>query len=269
MLHLLKIEWLKVKNYRTFWVLFILYLVSIVGANYLVYDRLQEELLDTMKKKPEDIFIKMMIGEPPYSFPLNWAMTSYVSSFLFILLGFLTIILLTNEFNFKTHRQNLIDGLTRNKFIFSKILVVITLAAISTVVIGITAFAFGFTGNNPFGGEYLKYISISFIQCLNYCLLALLLSVLFKRSGIAIGVYFVYVVIVEFILFHVFNKFLDNTGFYLPVESADTLIPFPIAKHIQARFVTRPDLSYILIACFTYIALYVLITFQRFKRKNL
>lgn len=37
MLQLLKIEWLKVKNYRTFWILSGLYLFSIWGANYIAY----------------------------------------------------------------------------------------------------------------------------------------------------------------------------------------------------------------------------------------
>lgn len=269
MLHLLKIEWLKVKNYRTFWILLILYIISIVGANYLINAILQEELRDTMAKKPEDIFIRMMIGNPPYSFPLTWAMTSYVSSFLYVLPGFLTIILFTNEFNYKTHRQNLIDGLTRSQFISAKLLTVVSLTLISTLTIGITAATFGYAGNAPFGGEYFKYLSIASIQCLSYCLFALLLSTLFKRSGIALGVYFVWVVIIENVLFHVFNKYLDNTGFYLPVESADNLIPLPIAKYVQSRFITRPDFDYILIACVVYLVLYVFFTFRKFKTDDL
>ena len=37
MLHLLKIEWLKLKNYRTFWILSILFLISLFGINYIPY----------------------------------------------------------------------------------------------------------------------------------------------------------------------------------------------------------------------------------------
>ena len=37
MLHLIKIEWLKIKGYKTFWVLTALFLVSIVGINYVTY----------------------------------------------------------------------------------------------------------------------------------------------------------------------------------------------------------------------------------------
>ena len=37
MIHLLKIEWLKVKNYKTFWIFTVLYFVSILGINYTGY----------------------------------------------------------------------------------------------------------------------------------------------------------------------------------------------------------------------------------------
>ena len=37
MLHLLKIEWLKVKNYKAFWVFTILYFFAILGINYTGY----------------------------------------------------------------------------------------------------------------------------------------------------------------------------------------------------------------------------------------
>ena len=269
MLHLLKIEWLKVKNYRTFWVLFILYLLSIIGANYLIHQVLQANFEETMKKDPTDAFIKMMIGTPPYSFPLAWAMTAYVSSFLLIIPGFITIILFTNEFSYKTHRQNLIDGFTREQFISAKLLSILSLTLISTLTVAATAMIFGFAGDKPFGGEYLKYFALSFLQCFSYCLLALMLGTIFKRSGIALGVYFVYVVIFDNVLFHVLNKYANNTGYFLPIESADNLIPLPVAEQVQKHFLEKPDFNYILISCIVYLALYTFISFRKFKSDDL
>lgn len=269
MLHLLKIEWLKVKNYRTFWVLFILYLISIIGANYLIHAVLQANLEDTMRKNPTDVFIKMMIGTPPYAFPLSWGMTAYVSSYLFIIPGFLSIILFTNEFSFKTHRQNLIDGQTRNEFITAKLLSIISICLISSITISLTAMAFGFTGTKPFGGEYLKYFSLSFLQCLSYCCLALMFGTIFKRSGIALGVYFIYVVIFDNVLFQVLNKYVYNTGYFLPIESADNLIPLPIAEAVQEHFLVKPEFTYILMSCLAYLTLYIFISYRKFKSDNL
>src|SRR5687768_15834523 len=101
---LLKIEWLKLKNYRTFWILGVLYLISIFGINYIVY-RIQEAIFEEKRSKG---VAQMIVGDPPYSFPTVWQMTSYVSSFLLFLPGLLLIIFITNEYSFKTHRQNII-----------------------------------------------------------------------------------------------------------------------------------------------------------------
>ena len=269
MLHLLKIEWLKVKNYRTFWVLFLLYLISIIGANYMVYQVLELNFEETMRKDPTDAFIKMMIGTPPYGFPTVWAMTSYVSSYLLILPGFLSIILFTNEFSYKTHRQNLIDGFTRNQFVTAKFISVVTIAFISTLTVTLTALVFGLSAPKPFEGEFLKYFGLSFLQCLSYCALALMFSALFKRSGIALGVYFVYVVIFDNVLFHVLNKYANNTGYFLPIETADNLIPLPVAEQVQKHFLEKPDFTYILIGSLIYLSIYVLVTFRKFKTDDL
>ena len=269
MLHLLKIEWLKVKNYRTFWILFILYIVSIIGANYMVYQVLELNFDETMRKDPTDAFIRMMIGTPPYGFPQVWAMTAYVSSYLLILPGFLSIILFTNEFSYKTHRQNLIDGYTREQFISSKIITVVVLSLISVLTIGLTAMTFGLTGPKPFSGDAFRALSLSFLQCLSYCMLAVMLSTLLKRSGIALGVYFVYVVIFDNVLFHVMNKYVYNTGYFLPIESADNLIPLPVAEQVQKHFLEKPDFNYILVSCIVYLGLYTIIAYRKFKSDDL
>ena len=57
MKHLLKIEWLKVKNYKAFWVFSILYSFSILGINYTGY--YINEL--TVQNMPAS---QMILGEP-------------------------------------------------------------------------------------------------------------------------------------------------------------------------------------------------------------
>ena len=38
MLQIIKIEWLKVKNYRTFWVFIVLSLLSVLAPNFIIHD---------------------------------------------------------------------------------------------------------------------------------------------------------------------------------------------------------------------------------------
>ena len=65
MLHLLKIEWLKLKNYRTFWILSALYVISNYGVNYIAY-LIQLDISKNVGKNP---MAKSLIGAPPFAFP--------------------------------------------------------------------------------------------------------------------------------------------------------------------------------------------------------
>src|SRR6476620_12789663 len=119
MLHLLKIEWLKVKNYRTFWILGGLFLLSIFGINYIAFSIHEEQSKSAMANA---------IMGSPFNFPEVWHTITYMSSFLLFIPGLLMIISITNEFSFKTHRQNIIDGLSRTQFIHVKLASVVILA---------------------------------------------------------------------------------------------------------------------------------------------
>src|SRR6266513_1979163 len=105
---LLHIEWMKLKNYRAFWILLCLYVSTIFGANYIVF-RIQQQIYSEKQAKG---IASLILGNPPYSFPSVWQATAHVSSYLLFIPGLIMIIAVTNEYSYKTHRQNIIDGLT-------------------------------------------------------------------------------------------------------------------------------------------------------------
>lgn len=135
MAHLLKIEWLKIKNYRAFWVFAILYLASIFLVNYIGWSAQQR----AFQTEP---MAEQVLGNS-YAFPKVWHTVGWMSSWLLYFPGMLIIMLMTNEFNFKTHRQNIIDGLSRQQFIGVKIMMVLILAVLITLLNFITALVFG------------------------------------------------------------------------------------------------------------------------------
>jgi ABC-2 type transport system permease protein len=230
MLQLLKIEWLKVKNYRTFWILSALYLLSIWGINYIVYVIQQKVYHD---QKAGDM-AKLFLGGPPYAFPKVWPMTVYVSSFLLFIAGLIMIIIVTNEFSFKTHRQNIIDGETRTQFIVTKLMCGVIVALVSTLFVFFTAIFFGLTAESgDFSFENIRYILYFFLQALSYCWLAVFFSLLFKRSGISIGVFFLYTIVLENVLVQALNYYAHGTGKYLPIQSSDELLPIPVLENLQ------------------------------------
>lgn len=264
MLQLLKVEWMKVRYYRTFWVLSILYLVSIFGVNYITYQ------IQASRPKKADVAINFLLGNPPFQFPDVWHTVSYMSSFLLFIPGLLMIISFTNEYSYKTHRQNIIDGWSRKEFILVKMALALVIAIVSTIAVFITAFLFGvFEGNSNISFDKVEFIGYFFVQALSYSAVALLFGLLFKRSGIAIGVFFLYVVVLENVLAGLMNRYLNNSGRFLPIETTDNLIPFPFFKAMVNQFRATTDPVLLLVISAAYLGLYFFICLRRFETDDL
>lgn len=264
MFYNLKIEWLKIKNYRTFWILAGLFVLSIFGINYITY-AIENA---TLQKAPE---ASMILGTSRFLFPDVWGTVAYLSSFLLFIPGLLMIISITNEFSFKTHRQNIIDGWSRLDFIYVKLADVVIMAICSTLIMFLTALVFGIAvgGFSSFSFSETVNVFYFFIQSLSYIAVALLFGLLFKRSGIAIGVFFLYAVVIENLLVMILNRYAGGIGAYLPLESTDNLIPIPFIKEVVNQIVKRPDSTYLLIAAFIYLFLYFFLCKTKFQKDDL
>lgn len=230
MLKLLKIEWLKIKNYRTFIVIASFFGLGVLASNYIVY---------TVSKNivQQSSAGKLIPKFNPYDFNSTWQTTSYVTGFLLILPAFLLIILLTNEFTYRTNRQNLLDGWSREEFIDVKLAMAFIFTIVSTLLVLITAFTFGLVSGTDISFNGFSHVGFFFLKSLSYNLIAILISVLVRRTGFAIGIYFIYLGAENIIaqLLDVWSIKLKNDGVgdlgsmgdYLPMNSADGLLTFP------------------------------------------
>lgn len=225
MLHLLKIEWLKVKSYKAFWVFAILYSFSILGINYIGY-YINELSAQNMPMS------KAILGSP-YSFPAVWGTVGYMSSWLLYFPGILFIMLFTNEFNFKTHRQNVIDGWTRSEFISVKFVFAILFSLVATLFNFLVALLFGFLSTGSvFSLTGIENVAFIFIQTTAYITFAMFLAVLFRKNGASIAVFFLYGLIFEFLITLLLNVKLELSpiGYFLPLQVTDVMLPAPFGK---------------------------------------
>lgn len=218
---LLKLEWLKIKNYKPFWILIGMYLAllplfSLVGKQI---------------KLPEQLGTTRIL----YMFPNVFDFVGYVGNWLsFFVFSFLAVLTVTNEFSYKTLRQNIISGVSRQDFFLSKLYFLIFISLSATLYYTLVCFVFGvFNTETIFTEKVIERIELVprfFLMCLGYMSLAFLLSVLLRRTGIAIFLFFSYVMFIEPILRSwILHKTVgDYFKQFAPINVFSDLAPMPL-----------------------------------------
>ncbi len=226
-MNLIKIEFRKLIYYPTFWVLSVSYflLMSIVLKGLGSF-KMQVNAGSTNTQNNSLDFGSLGV----YSFPDVWQVITYMAGFFFIIPSILIIITVCNEYEFRTFRQNLIDGLTRVEWLTSKLISLFVLCFVSTVFVFAMILILGFS-NSPDTSTTLVWqksnlIFIYFIQMFGYTSFAFMLANLLKRAAISIGVFLLYVYALEPIASLILH-------FDLPMYHIRSLISAPLNKLIN------------------------------------
>jgi len=263
----LRIEWLKLKYYRTFWILLGIIVVCIPAFNYVIYD-----ITDNSFPK---INGQNLLGNP-FSFPNVWSTVPYNAGILVFIPAILIITLFTNEYSYRTHRQNIIDGWSRSRFIFIKLTQVFILTLFITIIVVFTCMYFGLhtqKGVQPKAGwEQLRFILFYFIEMLDYSLIAVIFAMLIRRAGLAMGIFFLYMIIEQFVVSLGRNKYKLTWVDYLPEEVSDRLIPQPFARRILTpnnNGLWEKHVPLYLSIAVLYIIIYILFISWRFRKADL
>ncbi len=223
MLDLLKTEWLKIRRYRAFWWMAGAFLVLTPWFNYSVYDGLISPGVEG----------GINILNTAYSFPGVWANVGFWGSVFVWFLCVLVIMLTCSEYTYRTHRQAVIDGWSRTDFLHAKVAGILVLALLASLYTMMVGLLFGGLTSGGFGRatDGLEGMLWFFLLCTNYLAFSLLLALWIRRSGLAIGAFLGYVLILEFILHGTLGKlFGRHAGDFLPLQSSDELLPFPLAR---------------------------------------
>src|SRR5262245_35861746 len=111
--NLLAIEWLKIRRYRAFWLLIGLFAVLLALWNYQISKGVVQ-----MGAQGVNVLSNA------YTFPDVWSNLGWWGGIFVLFLAILIITLTCNEFTFRTHRQNVIDGWSRLDFYHAKVALV-------------------------------------------------------------------------------------------------------------------------------------------------
>ena len=236
---LLKIEWLKIKKYPAFWWMLGIVALTYPGINLIFYT-----IYKGITVKNEDMataVAKSILGNP-FAFPETWHSVAYFSSCFVVIPAILVIMIITNEYTYKTHRQNIIDGWSRNQFVSSKLIDVFIITIVATLMYIATAAGYGFTikdeSTTGVWTDQIQYIPLFFIQTFSQLSIAFLLGFLIKKSFIALGLFVFYAIVLENIIAGYLNLKDIPLSRFLPLEISDKIIPGPsfLGKFNEAKY---------------------------------
>jgi len=175
-----------------------------------------------------------------FNFPYIWHFNTFVASFFKLFLAIIIISMVANEYSNRTLKQNLIDGLSKKEFVYSKFLMVVVFSVLSTIFVFLISLILGlvYSDYTEFGIIFsdLEFILAYFIKHIGFFSFCLFIGMLIKRSAFALG----FLVIWNFIewiiyglLFWNFGKgstMPDNILSFFPLRSMSNLIDEPISR---------------------------------------
>lgn len=205
-------EVLKARKRLAFWVTMGLFVLINGGETV---ERVREEM-----KNAEQVF----------SLPESWSEILLTPANMGpFFLALLMILLVAPEFQWRTARQNVIDGLSKERFYVGKVMVLAVLFALFYVLplaIGVAGAALSPGENGP---DLVLSADFSYLTgyALSLLLLgsaALMLAVLVRSSGPAMGVLFAYILVEQFVGFFIarYESLRDVPG-HFPLALHETL----------------------------------------------
>ena len=243
MIRLLKLEYLKNLNYNPFRIFAGLYFIVLT---LLLFIGLVDFDLAGLKINLKE--------QGMYDFPGIWNFTTYIVGLLKIFLGCIIVFSICQEFSNRMFKQNLIDGLSREEFIFSKLLTILVFTGFSTLLVFVIAFILGksysSTQESNLVFKEIYFIFNYFLKLFTFFSFLMFLSVLFRKSiFVFLGFFMIWFVegvlsgIEKFTLVKNLDqkeqgKIMLNHVFltdYLPLGSMSNLIPSPLVRTNMAK----------------------------------
>lgn len=280
MMKLLKLEYYKNLNYTPFKVFTIMYFAILII--FLFIGLVDFEVSGkSFNLKEEGI----------YNFPEIWNFTTWIVGLLKIFLGLIIVFSICQEFSNRMFKQNTIDGLSREEFVFSKLITISIFTLISTIIVfAITIFiGYKYSSNTDSAMVYKEifFIGNYFLKLFSFFCLLMFLSILLRKS--------IFVFLAMFVLWFVETilgitevrlklsglqgnqryEAMQKDFFFseiFPMESMSNLIPNPLVRLNSAKFIglkyefTYPTES--LIACLVWCGLFILGSYLILKKRD-
>lgn len=266
MIRLLKIDLAKIRSYRTFWVLIGIYFIFMAAVTMSGM-----EALKWLTEKGAKIDGFDVTKVPLYHFPDIWQNLTFVAQYFRILIGIFVVISITNEFSYKTIRQNVIDGMSRADFIGSKVLFIFGFSMIATAFVFAIGMLMGSiyspASEMGFMFKHVDFIPAFFLSTFNYLLLIMVIALIIKRAGLSIVILLIYPAL-ELFLKVPLPESMEFLTEYLPYSALSNLIDIPFPKYAFMEIRDSVAIEDVLLNL-AYIPILIFIGYKTIAKKNL
>ncbi len=256
---LLFIEWLTIRKNKTFWVLLALYFLGTIGINTIVSNFQENISTQTSGNIQLDLF------HAPYL----WNTTGWLTGFALLLPCFLIIVLVTNDFSYKTLRQRIINGLTRKEVIVSKWILIGFLSVFCWLIYVLTTLIVNHpeqASESLFSG--FQFAGYTFLKIVLSLAIAFIFAIWLKKSGLSIALFLVYYFLVEEIVGHYLNKIVYHLGDFLPFSCGAELVPSPFSRYIITDSGGQPANYWFLIVGIGWLVLIIYLSFLYIRKAD-
>lgn len=187
------------------------------------------------------------------------------------------ILLVASEFTWRTARQNVIDGLSKEEFFAGKLLLLPALGVLFFAVVVLIGGGFALSGTHADGAPLVRTVDAevlggAFVGLFGWGAFAFLLAVTIRNSGPAIGAFFLY-----FLVEQIVGQLVARTGqtaatiaSYLPMAVFKALWQPPTYLAIARPGQSHPPAPSVLAATAGgYVGVFLIVAFVIYRRRDL
>ncbi len=233
-------------------------------------------------KEFKDVPPPLPNNEVFFTFPMVWDYQGYIGNWLvFFFLGLISVFIVVNEVGYKTFRQNIITGMTRQQYYLSKVITVVALAIAATLLYTVICLGIGmyhtegWTMSDAFYNSWA--IPRFFLMSIGYMSFGLFCGFVIRRSGVAVLLYLCYMIMLEPLIkwaVH-FRVIQNNTINYYPSNCIEDLMPFPLYRF--ADMVPKKDLDFSFLLTYSqatigsivWIAIFLGVAYYSFMKRDI
>jgi ABC-2 type transport system permease protein len=263
MRELIAIEYAKLKKFHALKIIFGVYMLVVPGWMYFMdfFFRNEEEMKS------------LFTTENTFDFPHIWSYITYSASFFNVLLAVIVVVVTTNDFQFRTMRQNIIDGMSKQQVILGKFILVFFLSVAATIYTALVGLTIGLLESTTYDWYQNSHLmALYFIQTLGYFSFAFLFAIVVKRPAIAIVSFILYFP-VETIIGNIMNR---DAYQVFPLKVFADLTPMPFFRSIisTAKDATGKtpwilDTNMQVVLSLIYVLLFFVLSYYLLKKRDL